>query len=150
MRRPPYWENGAKLVLSQLDHCDSPRSAQIAGHAGVYGFAGTTGKTPSSSGPVVGQPQHCARGLGAGPTVSQFPSGFCQRWPSGHLQQSYKVFPSPPRKRSRPDTEHGVDDGHGASTTHVCSVGRTTGRLVYDIRQQTTHQVCIAVSGPQG
>ena len=21
MRRPPYWENGAKLLLSQLDHC---------------------------------------------------------------------------------------------------------------------------------
>ena len=26
-------------------------------------------------------------------------SGFCQRWPGGHLQQSYKVFPSPPGKR---------------------------------------------------
>ena len=31
-----------------------------------------------------------------------------------------------------------------------CQVGRATGRLVCDIRQQTTHQVCIAVSGPQG
>ena len=36
---------------------------------------------------------------GAGSTGSQFLSGFCQRWPGGHLQQSYKVFPSPPRKR---------------------------------------------------
>ena len=34
--------------------------------------------------------------------------------------------------------------------TRVCQVGRAAGRLVCDIRQQTTHQVCIAVSGPQG
>ena len=33
----------------------SPRSAQITGHAGVHGFTGTKGKTPSSSGPVVGR-----------------------------------------------------------------------------------------------
>ena len=33
----------------------SLRSAQITGHAGVHGFTGTTGKTPSSSGPVVGR-----------------------------------------------------------------------------------------------
>ena len=52
--------------------------------------------------------------------------------------------------QSGPDTEHRVDDGHGASTTCVCQVGRATGRLVCDISQQTTHQVCIAVSGPQG
>ena len=52
--------------------------------------------------------------------------------------------------QSWPDTDHGVDDGHGASTTSVCPVGRATGRLVCNIRQQTTHQVCIAVSGPQG
>ena len=77
----------------------SPRSAQIAGHAGVYGFAGTTGKTPSSSGPVVGRHKHGARGSGAGPTGSQFFSGYCQRWPGGQLQQSYKVFRSPARKR---------------------------------------------------
>ena len=32
----------------------SPRSAQIAGHGNVYSFAGTTEKTPSSSGPVGG------------------------------------------------------------------------------------------------
>ena len=32
----------------------SPRSAQITGHAGVHGFTGTTGKTLSSSGTVVG------------------------------------------------------------------------------------------------
>ena len=52
--------------------------------------------------------------------------------------------------QSGPDTEHRVNDGHGASTTRVCQMGRTTGRLVCDIRQQTTHQVCIAISGPQG
>ena len=52
--------------------------------------------------------------------------------------------------QSRTDTEHGVDDGHGASTTRVCQLGRATGHLVCDIRQQTTHQVCITVSGPQG
>ena len=39
-------------------------------------------------------------------------------------------------------------DGHGASTTRVCQVGWAAGRLVCDIHQQTTHQVCIAVSGP--
>ena len=33
----------------------SPRSAQVTGRAGVHGFTGTTGKTPSSSGPVVGR-----------------------------------------------------------------------------------------------
>ena len=52
--------------------------------------------------------------------------------------------------QSQPDTEYGVDDGHGASSTHVCQVGRAAGRLVCDIRQQTTHQICIAISGPQG
>ena len=52
--------------------------------------------------------------------------------------------------QSPPDTDHGVDDGHGESTTRVCQVGRATDRLVCDIRQQTTHQVRIAVSGPQG
>ena len=35
-------------------------------------------------------------------------------------------------------------------TTRVCPVGWTTGRLVCDIRQQTTHQVCFTVSEPQG
>ena len=52
--------------------------------------------------------------------------------------------------QSRPDTDHRVDDGHGESTTRVCQVGRTTDRYVCDIRQQTTRQVCIAISGPQG
>ena len=52
--------------------------------------------------------------------------------------------------QSRPDTDHGVDDGHGESTTRVCQVGRTTDRYVCDIRQQTTRQVRIAISGPQG
>ena len=52
--------------------------------------------------------------------------------------------------QSRPDTEHWVDDGHGASTTRVCQVGRAIDRLVCNIHQQMTHQVCIAISGPQG
>ena len=50
----------------------------------------------------------------------------------------------------RPDTEHGVDDGHGASPTSIGPVGSATGRLVCDVCQQMTHQVCIAISGPQG
>ena len=45
-----------------------------------------------------GPPEHGARGPGAGPTGSKFLSGCCQRWPVGHLQQSCKVFPSPPRR----------------------------------------------------
>ena len=49
-----------------------------------------------------------------------------------------------------PDTDQGVDDGHGESTTRVCQVGRNTDRFVCDIRQQTTRQVRIAISGPQG
>ena len=77
----------------------SQRSAQTSRHVGVHGFAGTTGKTfvfvRSSGGP----PHHGARGPGAGPTGSKFLSGFCQRWPGGHLQQSCKVYPSPPRRR---------------------------------------------------
>ena len=52
--------------------------------------------------------------------------------------------------QSQPDTEYGVDDGHGAPTTSVCQVGRAEGRFVCDIHQQTTHQICIAISGPQG
>ena len=66
--------------------------------------------------------------------------------PSARSAQHPGGFPV----QSRPDTDHGVDDGHGASTTRVCQVGRAAGRLVCDIRQQTTHQVCIAISGPQG
>ena len=211
---------------------------------------------------------HGARGPGAGLTGSKFLSGFCQRWPGGHLQQSCKVYPSPPRRRkwlssrmrpvragepskahapdgengqhlkdrgtstlwrcrpsstlwetsfliwgpgwfawcvttqwlwlnkerggheiahfdaadhttvevvrpqgdyvgsrpsarsaqhpggfpvqSRPDTDHRLDDGHGASSTRVCHVAWAAGRLVCDFCQQTSHQVCIAVSGPQG
>ena len=31
--------------------------------------------------------------------------------------------------QSRPDNEYGVDDGHGASATRVCQVGRAAGRL---------------------
>ena len=51
--------------------------------------------------------------------------------------------------QSRPDSDHGVDDGHGESKTSVCQVGRTTDRYVCDIRQQTTRQVRFAISGPQ-
>ena len=42
-------------TLDDQSKLHSPRSALIVGHGGVYGFAGTTGKTPSSSGPVVGR-----------------------------------------------------------------------------------------------
>ena len=52
--------------------------------------------------------------------------------------------------QSRPDSDHGVYDGHGESTTCVRQVGRATDRLVCDIRQQMTRQLRIAVSGPQG
>ena len=66
--------------------------------------------------------------------------------PSARSAQHAGEFPV----QSRPDTDHGVDDGHGESTTLVCQLGQTTDRLVCDIRQQTTRQVGIAVSGPQG
>ena len=66
--------------------------------------------------------------------------------PSARSAQHPGGFPV----QSRPETDHGVDDGHGESTTRVCQVGRATDRLVYDIHQQTTRQVRIAVSGPQG
>ena len=66
--------------------------------------------------------------------------------PSARSAQHPGGFPV----QSRPDTDHGVDNGHGESTTRVCQVGPITDRLVCDIRQQTTHQVHIAVSGPQG
>ena len=66
--------------------------------------------------------------------------------PSSRSAQHPGGFPV----QGRPDTDHGVDDGHGESTTRVCQVGRATDRLVCDIRQQTTRQVRIAVSGPQG
>ena len=52
--------------------------------------------------------------------------------------------------QSWPDTEHQVHDGHGSSPTSFCPVGRATSWLVCNICQQTTHQVCIAVSGYQG
>ena len=66
--------------------------------------------------------------------------------PSARSAQHPGGFPV----QSRPDSDHGVDDGHGESTTCVRHVGRATDRLVCDIRQQTTRQVRIAVSGPQG
>ena len=66
--------------------------------------------------------------------------------PSARSAQHPGGFPV----QNRPDTDHGVDDGHGASKTRVCRVGRAAGRLVCDIRQQMTHQICIAVYGPQG
>ena len=66
--------------------------------------------------------------------------------PSARSAQHRSGFPV----QSRPDSDHGVDDGHGESTISVCQVGRTTDRYVCDIRQQTTRQVRIAISGPQG
>ena len=52
--------------------------------------------------------------------------------------------------QNRPDSQHRVDVDHGTSTTSVYQVGRTTDRHVCYIRQQTTDQVCIAISGHQG
>ena len=66
--------------------------------------------------------------------------------PSARSAQHPGGFPV----QSRPDTDHGVDDDHGESTTRVCQVGRTTDGYVCDIRQQKTRQVRIAISGPQG
>ena len=66
--------------------------------------------------------------------------------PSARSAQHPGGFPV----QSRPDTDHGVGDGHGESTALVCQVGLAMDRLVCDIRQQMTHQVRIAVSGPQG
>ena len=66
--------------------------------------------------------------------------------PSARSAQHPGGFPV----QSRPDTDHGVDDGHGEFTTRVCQVGRATDRFVCNFRQQTTRQVRIAVSGPQG
>ena len=66
--------------------------------------------------------------------------------PSARSAQHPSGFPV----QSRPDTDHGVDDGHGKSTTRVCQVGHATDRLFCDIRQQTTCQVRFTVSGPQG
>ena len=254
------------VCSSTLD--DQPRhhgpwSSQIARHGGVYGDTGSTGKTPSSSGPVVGShslvpddrelvrqdhsssvgsvrgglvgisssptgssPRHQGNGsdsvhgcvhfglgnafrltLDTGTVVSiskivahqRFGDAGrhqrCEKLPSSsdvpsgalHVRQCNDSgldqergrhvilnnhaddvapaevvrsqsdnFGSGPSTRSpqhpgkfpvqsRPDTEHGVDDGHWASPTSICPVGRTTGRLVCDVRQQT-HQVCIAVS----
>ena len=259
---------GHSSTLDDQSQHHSQRSAQASRHAGVHGFAGTTGKTRSSSGPVVGchimvpedrelvrsdhsstvgsvrgglvgisssparsTPRHqgdgsdslyeCVQfGLGSpvrltlntgtvvsiSKIVAHQRSGdagrhqCCERLPASsevrrgstdvrqcsdcglhqelggdtiahtnavdvspaHVVRSQGDYVgSRPSARSaqrpggfpvqsRPDTECGVDDGHGASTTRVCQVGRAAGRLVCDIRQQTTHQVCIAVSGPQG
>ena len=73
-----------------------------------------------------------------GDYVGSRPSARSMQYPGG--------FPV----QSRPDSDHGVDDGHGESMTSVCQVGRTTDRYVWDIRQQTTRQVHFAISGPQG
>ena len=73
-------------------------------------------------------------------------SGATARRPSARSTRYPGGFPV----QSRPDSDHGVDDGHGESTTSVCQVGRTTDRYVCDIRQQTTRQVRFAISGPQG
>ena len=66
--------------------------------------------------------------------------------PSARSPQHPGRFPV----QSRGDSEHGVDDGHGASATHVGPVGRAAGQLVCNFRQQTTRQVCIAIGRPQG
>ena len=65
--------------------------------------------------------------------------------PSARSAQHPGGFPV----QSRPDTDHGVDDGHGESTNRVCQVGRATDRHVCDIHQQTTRQVRITISRPR-
>ena len=72
--------------------------------------------------------------------------GYVGSRPSARSAQHPGEFPV----QSWPDTDHGVDDGHGESTNRVCHLGLATDRFVCDIRQQTTRQVRIAVSGPQG
>ena len=52
--------------------------------------------------------------------------------------------------QDQPDSQHRVDVGHGMSTTSVYQVGQTADRHVCYICQQTSDQVCIAISGPQG
>ena len=47
--------SGCSSTLDDQPKHHSPRSAQITGRAAVHGFTGTTGKTPSSSSPVVGR-----------------------------------------------------------------------------------------------
>ena len=46
---------GRSSTLDDEPEHHSQRSAQASRHVGVHGFAGTTGKTPSSSRPVVGR-----------------------------------------------------------------------------------------------
>ena len=84
-------------ALDDRSEHHSPRFAQTSRHVGVHGFADKDGCVfvGSNGGP----PHHGARGPRAGPTGSKFLSGFCQRWPGGHLQQSCKVYPSSPWSR---------------------------------------------------
>ena len=84
-------------ALDDRSEHHSPRFAQTSRHVGVHGFADKDGCVfvRSNGGP----PHHGARGPRAGPTGSKFLSGFCQRWPGGHLQQSCKVYPSSPWSR---------------------------------------------------
>ena len=49
-----------------------------------------------------------------------------------------------------PGSQHRVDVGHGTFTTSVYQVGRTADKHICYIRQQTTDQVGIAISEPQG
>ena len=85
----------------QPDH-HSPQSAQITGHGGVYGFTGTTGKTPSSSSPVVGRHSMVPLILRMGSwtnriTVPQWVLSEVAWWASPAVL--HWVFPSPPRRR---------------------------------------------------
>ena len=52
--------------------------------------------------------------------------------------------------QDRPDSQHRVDVGHGTSITSVLQVGRAADRHVCYVRQQTTDEVCLTISGPQG
>ena len=69
--------------------------------------------------------------------IGSLPSARSAQHPGGFPVQSW------------PDTDHGVDDGHGASRTRVCQVGRAAGRLVCDIRKQATGWPRLVTSGRQ-
>ena len=64
--------------------------------------------------------------------------------PSARSAQHPGGFPV----QSPPDTDHGVDDGHGASTTHVCQVGRAAGRPLQHSPTDDSSSSCRRIQTP--
>ena len=91
----------------------SPRSAQVAGHGGVYGTTCTSWKVAPLTSPVVG---HHSMMPEDRELVRQDHSlsGFYRRWPGGHFQQSCKVVLLPPRKRKSLSSRMRPNSGWGA------------------------------------